>query len=75
MDNQTLAAEMLTKLHVEVGRHLNKLERETVPAMREYLLGIIEGQSELGYRLGILTRAEADSIMVSSHEIDVSIRR
>lgn len=75
MDNQTLASESLTKLHTEIGRHLSKLERETVPAMREYLLGIIEGQSELGYRLGILTRAEADSVMVSSREIDVSIRR
>ncbi|MEW6310567.1 MAG: hypothetical protein AB1532_06500 [Pseudomonadota bacterium] len=74
MNNQTLASESLTKLHAEVGRHLSKLEREAVPAMREYLLGIIEGQSELGYRLGILTRAEADSIMVSSREIDVSIR-
>lgn len=75
MDNQTLASESLGTLHAEIGRHLRKLERETVPAMRERLLSIIEGQSELGYRLGILTRAEADSIMVSSREIDVSIRR
>lgn len=74
MDNQTLVSELITKLHAEIGRHLSKLERETVPAMRERLLSIIEGQSELGYRLGILTRAEADSIMVSSREIDVSIR-
>jgi hypothetical protein len=75
MDNQTLASESLTKLHAEIGRHLSALERESVPVMRERLLSIIEGQSELGYRLGILTRAEADSIVVSSREIDVSIRR
>ncbi|WP_313313567.1 hypothetical protein [Stutzerimonas nitrititolerans] len=75
MDNQALASESLTKLHAEIGRHLSKLEGETVPVMRERLLSIIEGQSELGYRLGILTRAEADSIVVSSREIDVSIRR
>ena len=75
MDNQALASESLTKLHAEIGRHLSRLERETVPAMRERLLSIIEGQSKLGYRLGILTRAEADSIMVNSREIDVSIRR
>ncbi|WP_394234474.1 hypothetical protein [Pseudomonas anguilliseptica] len=75
MDNQALASESLTKLHAEIGRHLSKLERETVPVMRERLLNIIDGQSELGYRLGILTRAEADSIVVGSREIDVSIRR
>jgi hypothetical protein len=75
VDKQAVVSEMLTKLHAEIARHMSRLESESIPARRERLLGIVEGQSELGYRLGILTRAEADSILVGSREIAVSIRR
>ncbi|MEE9103065.1 hypothetical protein VXJ36_22895 [Pseudomonas nitroreducens] len=61
--------EIRHKLHAEIERHRAALESPNRPSSeRDHLLSMIEGQTELGFRLGLLTRRESDELFVCARD-------
>lgn len=61
--------EIVVKTNDHLAEALRQLDVEDIPQLRGIKLAQIEAMAEMAFRLGLMTRAQADGIVVEARDL------